>query len=222
MAWPLYLRTMVYLIARILFRNINPVLRYQQRLPPRHGQCAYILVFWTYIPIVLLLYSLLLPHTLFFKTPAKNILLSAYCLHWSHIQLFLKIRSEYSSVLFSTLNQNGLLCWIWAANNYKNYCNCRVNVRKVVSFLAFKASAIKIILVLQTTFFMTPIWLQICAKPKWATQRIQIISEEKFLHAPVFLLILNLPILFSLIFFDMDKKKKSRENAGAKNALSEI
>ena len=70
MAWPLYLRTMGYLIARILFRNINPALRYQQRLTPRHGQCGYILAFWTYI--VLLLYSLLLPHTLFFQNTCKK------------------------------------------------------------------------------------------------------------------------------------------------------
>ena len=59
-----------FVIARILFRNINPALRYHQRLPPRHGQCAYFSVLD--IPIVLLLYSLLLPHTLFIQNTCKK------------------------------------------------------------------------------------------------------------------------------------------------------
>ena len=86
-------------------------------------------------------------------------------------------------------------------------------------FLPFKASAIKIILVLQTTFFMTPIWLQICAKQKWATQRIQIISEEKFLYIHAFFT--NFEYL-KTFFFDVRKKKHLVKTQVYKNALSEI
>jgi hypothetical protein len=70
---------------------------------------------------------------------------------------------------------------------------------------------------------MTPIWLQIYAKPKWATQRIQIISKEKFLYLKFLPLIFTNFESFKTFFFDMWLRKKRLVKTHVhKNALSAI
>ena len=112
-------------------------------------------------------------------------------------------------VLFSTLNQNGLLCRIWAANNYKNYCKCRVNVRKVVSFLLKHP-------LLKSYWFYKRHFL-------WRQFGFKYVPNQNGLHNEYksFLKKNSCTCIFTnfessnAFFFDMDKKKKSRENAGA-------
>ena len=107
----------------------------------------------------------------------------------------------YSKYRFLQWNQNEQLCWIWAANNYKKYFKCRVNVRKVVSFL-LKHPLLKSYWFYKRHF----LWRQFGFK--YVPNQNGLDNEYKSFLKKIFCTCIFTNFeSFKTFFFDMDKKK---------------